>query len=190
MIAQLSDPHVNLEDGSSDALAAAIGAVLALDPRPEAVIVTGDIADGAFAEQYERAAELLAVLPMPVFTLPGNHDDPDALDSQDGFTAGGLRVVTCNTAIPGEVTGRIDLEWLEAQIAVQTPTIVAMHHPPLLSGIPALDEIGLPVSDRQDLAELLAAHPHVLRVIAGHIHRGRLRGARRLRRRSPARAPT
>ena len=47
-----------------------------------------------------------------------------------------------------------------------------MHHPPLLSGIPALDEIGLPVSDRQDLAELLAAHPHVLRVIAGHIHRG------------------
>jgi 3',5'-cyclic AMP phosphodiesterase CpdA len=81
-------------------------------------------------------------------------------------------VVTCNTALPGEVTGRIDVEWLEAQIAVQTPTIVAMHHPPLLSGIPALDEIGLPASDRQDLAELLAAHPHVLRVIAGHIHRG------------------
>ena len=110
--------------------------MLALDPRPDAVIVTGDIADGAFAEQYERAAELLAVLPMPVFTLPGNHDDADALDSQDGFTAGGLRVVTCNTAMPGEVTGRIDIEWLEAQIAVadaddrrHAPPAAALGHP-------------------------------------------------------------
>jgi 3',5'-cyclic-AMP phosphodiesterase len=172
LLAQLSDPHVNVGNGSGEALEAAVRAVLALAPLPDAVLVTGDLADGAFAEEYELAATLLEPLPMPVFTLPGNHDDPAAMDLQDGFSIGELRVVTCNTALPGEVRGRIDLEWLDAQLGVQTPTIVAMHHPPLVSGIPALDEIGLPVSDRQDLAELLAAHPHVLRVIAGHIHRG------------------
>ena len=29
--------------------------------------------------------ELLEPLPMPVFTLPGNHDDADAMEQQDGF---------------------------------------------------------------------------------------------------------
>ncbi len=172
MIAQLSDPHVNLDDGSADALIAAIGAVRALDPAPDAVIVTGDVTDGAFPEQYECASDLLAELPMPVHTLAGNHDDASAVDAPGAFTAGPVRVVSCNTALPGLVTGRIDLEWLEAQLAEAVPTIVAMHHPPLLSGIPALDEIGLPEEDRAGLAALLRRHPHVQRVIAGHIHRG------------------
>jgi Icc protein len=175
LLAQLSDPHVNLADGSSDALAAAVGAVRMLNPRPDAVIVTGDVADGAFAGEYERAAALLSALPMPVHVLAGNHDDVEALGerfSAGSFDAGGLRVVSCNTALPGQVAGRIDLEWLEAQLAEEVSTVVAMHHPPLLSGIPALDEIGLPESDRSGLAALLRRHPHVLRVIAGHIHRG------------------
>ena len=175
LLAQLSDPHVNVGDGSGDALAAAVRAVLALDPAPDAVIVTGDVADGAFAAEYELAAELLAPLPMPVHAIPGNHDDPRALGDHfdvDGFAVGDLRVVACNTALPGHVTGRIDLEWLESQIAGDAPAIVAMHHAPLLSGIPALDEIGLPEEDRHGLAGLLARHPHVRRVIAGHIHRG------------------
>jgi 3',5'-cyclic AMP phosphodiesterase CpdA len=175
MLAQISDPHINLADASSEDLAAAVGALRALRPAPEAVIVTGDIADGAFAAEYERAAALLATLPMPVHVLAGNHDDPAALDAMfntSSFDAGGLRVVACNTALPGLATGRIDLEWLAAQIADEVPTVVAMHHPPLVSGIPALDEIGLPESDRAGLADLLRRHPHVLRVIAGHIHRG------------------
>ena len=58
--------------------------MLALRPLPDAVLVTGDIADGAFAEEYERAAELLAPLPMPVHALPGNHDDRDALREHFG----------------------------------------------------------------------------------------------------------
>jgi 3',5'-cyclic-AMP phosphodiesterase len=47
-----------------------------------------------------------------------------------------------------------------------------MHHPPLLTGIGGLDEIGLPPEQRTALAELLRRSPHVLRVIAGHVHRG------------------
>ena len=46
-----------------------------------------------------------------------------------------------------------------------------MHHPPLLTGIPVLDEIGLPAEQRAALAKLLARYPDVRRVVAGHVHR-------------------
>ena len=46
-----------------------------------------------------------------------------------------------------------------------------MHHPPLLTGLAWLDEIGLPAQDRAALGDLLAAAPNVKRVVAGHVHR-------------------
>ena len=46
-----------------------------------------------------------------------------------------------------------------------------MHHPPLLTGIPVLDAIGLPAPRRAALGELLARFPDVRRVVAGHVHR-------------------
>jgi hypothetical protein len=46
-----------------------------------------------------------------------------------------------------------------------------MHHPPVDTGILAMDEIGLPAGDRAALGEVLARSPHVLRVISGHVHR-------------------
>jgi 3',5'-cyclic-AMP phosphodiesterase len=148
--------------------------------------VTGDLADGAFADEYERVLELLAPLEVPVHVLAGNHDDRDALREhfpgvsaggagepfQYVATVGGVRLIACDTSIPGEVIGRLDLDWLEAQLAAgDAPAIVAMHHPPLVTGIPALDEIGLPEADHRGLAELLACHPKVRRVVAGHVHR-------------------
>ena len=62
ILAQLSDPHVRLppeDEGSGEALDAAVRAVLALDPLPDAVIVTGDLADGALPAEYDRVRELL-----------------------------------------------------------------------------------------------------------------------------------
>jgi 3',5'-cyclic AMP phosphodiesterase CpdA len=173
VIAQLSDPHMRLppdDDRSGDALAAAVQAVLQLDQRPDAVIVTGDLADGGLPTEYERVRELLAPLPMPVHVLPGNHDDGIAADYV--VRAAELRLVICDSTIPGRDDGEIDLEWLEATLDEDrdSPTIVAMHHAPILTGIPVLDEIGL--TNRAELARLLERSPHVQRVIAGHVHRG------------------
>jgi Icc protein len=195
LLAQLSDPHLDVgpgDVGSADALARAVGAVLALRPLPDAVVVTGDIANSGGAGEYERAHELLEPLPMPVHVLPGNHDDRDLLRERFGVpgdgplqyvaTVGDLRLVVCDTKRPGRDDGALDdgrLEWLEAQLADQVPTIVAMHHPPVAIGLPVLDGIGIAEPDRIALAELLARSPHVKRVVAGHVHRsvfGTLRG--------------
>jgi Icc protein len=86
LLAQLSDPHVRVDDdgASARALAAAVHSVLELRPAPQAVVVSGDLADGAATGEYERLRELLEPLPMPVHVLAGNHDDRDALREHFG----------------------------------------------------------------------------------------------------------
>jgi Icc protein len=178
VIAQLSDPH-----GSRPALDAAVAAVLALRPLPDAVLVSGDLADAGATEEYARVRDSLAALPMPVHVLPGNHDDAGALcaafelaTTRASMRCGPVRLVTCDTSVPGTDGGRLDeeqLAWLDDELAADrvTPTLVAMHHPPILTGIPASDAIGLPRAERTTLAEVLARHPQVQLVVAGHVHR-------------------
>jgi Icc protein len=171
LLVQLSDPHVNDADPqAAAALAHAVDAVQALRPTPDAVVVTGDLADHGSPTEYARVEKLLARLPMPVLTLAGNHDDPAAVDGADELRVAGYRILTCETRLDGRDDGRLDVERLAARLD-DTPTIVAMHHPPLLTGIDALDAIGLPPADRADLRTLLRSAPQVRRVIAGHVHR-------------------
>jgi 3',5'-cyclic AMP phosphodiesterase CpdA len=191
VLAQLSDPHVEVgtgDDGSSDALAAAVRAVLRLAPLPEAVLVSGDVTNDGDAPSYARAREVLAALPMPVHVLPGNHDDRAALRAAFGPGAGpepyrwavaygGLRLVGCDTTVPGAPGGAFDAEaraWLSDTLAEDrsTPTIVALHHPPMRIGIAALDDIRVPAADAAALAAVLARSPQVRRVVCGHVHRG------------------
>jgi Icc protein len=55
--------------------------------------------------------------------------------------------------------------------AGETPTVLALHHQPLSTGIRTMDEIGLPIADRRALGAVVERHPQVLRLVAGHAHR-------------------
>jgi 3',5'-cyclic AMP phosphodiesterase CpdA len=174
LLAQLSDPHVDEDDpAAAAALERAVRAVRELRPAPDAVLVTGDVAEHGAPGEYARARELLG----PVHVLAGNHDDPGALRAAfgagDDIRCAGYRLLLCETRVAGRDDGRLDVERLAARLAQDgdTPTIVAMHHPPVLVGIDALDAIGLPEEDRQALAAVLTKAPQVRRVIAGHVHR-------------------
>jgi 3',5'-cyclic AMP phosphodiesterase CpdA len=191
LLAQLSDPHIGATwagEGSVDGLAAAVASVREIRPQPDAVLVTGDLADHAADEEYDRLRELLAPLGAPVYVVPGNHDDRRALHRHFGVPGGDgesvlysvdlgpLRLVALDTMIPGEDSGALDggrVEWLDSELATAPDqlTLVAMHHPPIVTGIPAWDEIGVPDADRQALAEVIERHPQVRRLVAGHVHR-------------------
>jgi 3',5'-cyclic AMP phosphodiesterase CpdA len=182
VLAQISDPHLQVDGddrGADRALAAAVDALLDLRPAPDAVLVSGDLGQRGAVAEYTRARELLAPLPMPVHLLAGNHDDGEALAAVFGtplrytVEVGELVLVACHTPLAGRMDGHLDLDWLEAELraARGRAVVIAMHHPPLLTGIPVLDDIGLPADERAALGELLARFPDVRRVVAGHVHR-------------------
>jgi 3',5'-cyclic-AMP phosphodiesterase len=191
VLAQLSDPHIGAEWADADpaaGLAAVVEWVRSVRPLPDAVLVSGDLADHAADAEYERFRELLAPLRAPVHVLPGNHDDRRALHRHFGVPGadgdpvqysvdlGPLRLVALDTTRPGEDPGALDaerLDWLDAELATapDVPTLLAMHHPPLVTGVPPLDECGLPAADRRALGEVVERHRQVRRIVAGHVHR-------------------
>jgi len=63
------------------------------------------------------------------------------------------------------------LAWLDATLRrrPQSPTLLMMHHPPFVTGIGHMDRVGLAGID--GLAAVIARHPQVERLIAGHLHR-------------------
>ena len=157
-------------------------------PEPDAVLLSGDVADHALDAEYEQVRELVAPLQAPLYVLPGNHDRrlalrrnfglPGADDEPVQYAAeiGPLRLVVLDTTRAGEDGGWLDadqLSWLDATLAAarDTPTLVALHHPPLLTGIPAFDAIGLAAEDRLAFGQVVAAHPQVRRILGGHVHR-------------------
>ncbi len=197
LIAQISDTHM-MPPGehafggidTADALRAAVRTVNAA--RPDLVIHTGDIANHGAPAAYDHTLAILADLEAPLYAIPGNHDDRAAMraafrgsswlpadNGADGFIhyvidAGPLALVALDSTIPGEVGGMLceaRLTWLEAALegTAGRPTIIALHHPPFAPGLEGFSKTGLGNAER--LAEMLGRHPHVVRLIAGHIHR-------------------
>ena len=152
------------------------------------MLVSGDLADHAADVEYAQVRELLAPLEAPLFVLPGNHDDRTALRRHFGVPGtdgepvqyaadlGPLRLVVVDSTRPGEDRGELDadrLAWLQTTLAAapETPTLLALHHPPFATGIPGFDRVGLPPDDRHALGQVVEGHPQVRRIVAGHLHR-------------------
>ncbi|MDN3357217.1 phosphodiesterase [Actinomadura sp. DC4] len=186
ILAQLSDLHLSDEDPvPTKSLREAVSTLLDLTESPDAVVLTGDLADHGRPSEYALLRTEIARLPMPVHPLPGNHDDVDALlaafpevkAANYVVDVAGLRLLCCDSTIPGQSGGDLsDPDWLDAALAEApgTPAVVAMHHPPYHIGVEWIDLMGQAHPER--LAAVIARHPQVVRVIAGHVHAGSVRG--------------
>src|SRR2546422_10702180 len=171
---QISDLHVKAPGRLSyrvvncaAMLARCVAEILRLPQRPDLVLATGDLTDAGRAEEYAHLRELLAPLPMPVYFIPGNHDERGALRAafpehaylrqwdpfvQYAIDDWPLRIVAIDTVIAGEDGGRLDderLAWLEKTLYLKRdkPTLLIMHHPPFPTLIGHMDRIGLSGSE-------------------------------------------
>ncbi|GAA4521632.1 metallophosphoesterase [Nonomuraea ferruginea] len=173
--AQISDIHIGGSPASEERAAAVLRHVdsLGLD----AILVTGDIADHALPEEYDTAAALMRV-GTPLIVCPGNHDSVPEFDKRIGPANQVLRLdavtlALADSSVPGEAYGFLadeTLAWLDEVLAERpgVPAFVGLHHPPVPLGIPYVDRIALREPER--LADVLARHPHVTAVLAGHAH--------------------
>lgn len=191
LLLQLSDSHAGATWGEGDPLAktaATVEHIRRLPDRPDAVVITGDLADTGEPAEYEALGALLGSIGVPCYPLPGNHDDRGAMRAHFGLQGEGdepisysvevgpLRLVILDSTKPGHDAGELDevrLSWLDRELSAgpEQPTILAMHHPPLLTGAPAWDRIGVPENERRALGGVLERHSQVRVVIGGHLHR-------------------
>ena len=195
LIAHLSDLHVRpageLYQGVVDSnamLANAVRHLSALDPRPDLVLLSGDLVDTGTDAEYDALRHLLAPLDIPVRAIPGNHDDRErfrAAFAGDGYVPPSgpisyvcdvdpLRLVALDVTVPGLHHGQFDeaaARWLAAALAARPErrTLLMMHQPPFEIGVSYLDAYLCRGGER--LAALLGCHPQVERVLCGHVHR-------------------
>lgn len=179
------------------ALRCALAHVRSLAPAPEVLLLTGDLADSGREQDYQTVATLLREeLPATggprVLAVPGNHDlrepalrvlaatMPRAADAPPGLIClhvehGGLHLIGLDTVAPGAMHGELDdsqLDWLQRTLrrCAGQPALIFMHHPPLITGLAAMDARGL-LRGRAELARLVAEHGRVQLIACGHIHR-------------------
>ncbi|MFC5301984.1 phosphodiesterase [Azospira restricta] len=191
-IVQLSDLHLRAagrllyrQIDTAGALAQAIARINALSPRPDLVVLSGDLANAGSAAEYAHLRAQLAALAVPWALMPGNHDDRAALRAafpEQPWAAGELAqqrrecdagdLLLVDTVVPGEdggAVGEAQLAWLDANLRADRDALLFLHHPPVRTGIAGMDAIGL--AGAETLAAWLHRHPRVRALFCGHVHR-------------------
>ncbi|MGL4175040.1 MAG: metallophosphoesterase [Dermatophilaceae bacterium] len=176
----LSDLHLDGSAERADRAGRVVSYLCDLPGTLDAVVITGDLTESGTAEEYAQVREVLKPLRdrLPVLMCPGNHDVASVFAEHLGppqlaAVHGGIHILLMDSSVPHADDGLLSpsaLAWLDAQLAAapETPALVGFHHPPVALGIPFVDAIGL--RNAAALAAVLARHPQVAAVLAGHAH--------------------
>jgi 3',5'-cyclic AMP phosphodiesterase CpdA len=193
LVAQITDVHLGFAQGDPDELNRrrldqVLRLLCAMTPRPDLLLMTGDLADvGDDDVSYARLREATAGLPFPVYFALGNHDDRAAFGrnfpetrSADGYVqyaieGHALRILVLDTLEDGRHGGgfcETRAAWLRARLDEEPrrPTLVALHHPPVESGLSWMSEN--PDSAWMKRLEAAASgRSNIVAFVAGHLHR-------------------
>ncbi|CAN5137073.1 3',5'-cyclic adenosine monophosphate phosphodiesterase CpdA [soil metagenome] len=195
VIAHLSDPHLlaggALQFGSVDpdaGLVRALSRLRHVDPPPQVILFTGDLADKAEPAAYARLRELVEPLAhafgaQVVWTM-GNHDERASYsaglfgeaseETQDRvYDVAGLRVIALDTSVPGYHHGEISSEqhgWLREVLSTPAEhgSVLALHHPPIPVPMLRAAEV-IELADQHLLADVLLGSD-VRAIVGGHFH--------------------
>lgn len=195
LIAQITDTHIR-EPGllcsdrvdTAAFLARAIERLGSMSPKPDLVILTGDLVDHGAIAEYVHLKSILSALQIPYYLVMGNHDCRDSLRevfqdqaylpsgpfiqyAVEGFL---VRLVVLDTHVPGRGEGSLcdeRLSWLDRCLSEQPDraTVLAMHHPPFPSGNALWDRFGL--EGRDQLSAVVSKHRNIEAILCGHLHR-------------------
>ncbi|URD60905.1 phosphodiesterase [Sphingomonas sp. KRR8] len=194
LIAQVTDIHLGFDRGNVYELNVrrlnlVIDQLNALQPRPDLLIVSGDLVEhGDDTHAYDHVHALLGRWEGPMLLGVGNHDGRAAFAAEfpmvermgDGFVQyvseqNGLRIIMLDTLDEGRHGGTFceaRAEWLAERLAEapDMPTLLVLHHPPLDTGIPWMS--ALPHEGWVErLRAVVEPANQIVGMICGHVHR-------------------
>ena len=193
LIAQITDIHLGFEpdnpaEFNRKRLDQTLRTLVAMNPRPDVLLATGDLADtGDDEASYRRLKKALAGLPFPVWFCMGNHDGRAAfrkhfpeVPTANGFVQYALedyplRILVLDTLEEGRHGGgfcETRAAWLAERLAEQPdrPTLIVLHHPPIDSGLSWMSEDPDAPWVRR-LHAIVSRHDNIVAMISGHLHR-------------------
>jgi len=196
VIAHISDTHLlgegrqlyGVVEGEAN-LRQALAQLQRISGKPDAIVVTGDLADLGEPDAYTRLRAIVepvaAEIGAQLIWVMGNHDERGPYNQLlfDGehtdepqdrvYDVNGLRVISLDSTVQGYHHGAIgdeQLAWLQTQLATPAPhgTVLALHHPPVPTPLLwAMEMLELHGQDR--LAAVLQGSD-VRAILAGHLH--------------------
>ncbi|TFB68144.1 phosphodiesterase [Cryobacterium glaciale] len=162
--------------------------------HPDAIILTGDVADRGEADAYRRIRGIVesaaARWNARIIWVMGNHDQREPFRTEllgqtpadhhpadlhpvdQTYDLDGLRLIALDTSVPGYHHGEVtddQLRWLADVLQRPAPrgSILALHHPPIPTPLPLMSVLEL--QDQPRLAAVLTGSD-VRAILGGHLH--------------------
>lgn len=190
-IIQITDTHIlddrmqprSFEDfDTSESLKKVVSKIRADENNTDCIILTGDLVHEPAKNAYQKVADHLSPLTVPVMSLPGNHDDPQMMQyvmGENGFDTGKLLnikswlVILLNSRLENEHSGEFttsELAFLRTTLESNTDKhcLIALHHHPVSISSPWMDTMSLNNAD--DFLSIIDDFNNVRGIIWGHIH--------------------
>ncbi len=197
IIAQLTDLHLGFAGKDAPCkntarLRQVLAEIKSMRQQPDLLLITGDLIEEGAHWAYSALRAELKSIDLPCHFALGNHDDRSAFAQafpkakfNDGFLQytvedHPLRIIVLDSLEPGRHGGhfcKARAAWLEAELRKDParPTLIALHHPPIETGIGWMS-----AKDDDEwvlrLKTIIARHDNIVQIISGHIHRSLFKG--------------
>ncbi len=186
---QITDTHLLSDDGqtmrgvnTNETFAQVMEMASPYFSDADAILLTGDIAQDELALTYATLVGHLKTLDTPIWSLPGNHDNPmemsHLLDQGDfaylgSHNCGVWEVIMLDSHLAGAADGLLgddELNRLAKRLAVSSAQyfLVCLHHHPVPMSSKWLDTVNL--KDHSQFQKIIEASGKVRGVLFGHVH--------------------
>ena len=187
-LVQLTDTHISADEdellGGVNTTGTLLDVIADVERQEDVdlVLLTGDLAETPSVETYNKLAQILRQVNLPVYCLPGNHDEPQLMrrllntgnvSTANFLTGGTWSIILLNTHEAGERGGYLsaaELSCLEAALerSCDKHVLICLHHHPVNIHSAWMDAMALKNSEA--LFWVLDRHNNIRGIIWGHIH--------------------
>jgi Icc protein len=188
-VLQITDTHLFADSSGSllglnteQSLEAVTADIRGRNQPADLVLATGDLAHDGTTAAYNRIFSHLEDFGLPVYCLPGNHDEAlklqQTLDSErvkytEHAHHGNWHFIFLDSTIADSEGAHLTaatLEILESRLqsAPDSHTLICLHHQPVPMGSRWLDTMA--VDNPEAFFSIIDRHPQVRGILWGHVH--------------------